>query len=405
MIFDYGRPPEPGSISDYLNTDPRFNNPGNLLGPDGIPWTEDDGLRPGANSPALGAGENGEDIGAYAFTTDMNIPPVLQVIGPKTTQAGQRLTFVVSASDADGDSLSYSAGSLSGSLSLSGQMLRWHPGTLPGNAAFNEATAVFTWDTANADVGDHMVVFTVTDDGAPAYSDSETVTIHVVGDPIPIPPTVGQPTARATGAHSIRLTWPAVSSDQNVVRYHVYRNGGASAVATSTGTTYDDTNLTQATTYAYRIKAENASGRLSEDFSNEARATTETDNSGDQIAPQWGNDSRFEAEDVSDCSLRLVWAAATDNTGVTGYEITGPGTEVHSVAGNVTTLVVDGLTAATAYEFRLTAHDAAGNRSNVLSTEVTTAEGNNQAGDDDGGGDGGSSGGGSGCFIRTVFIP
>jgi hypothetical protein len=45
--------------------DPLFQNIDDPLGPDGLPWTADDGLMPKAASPLCGAGEDGADIGAY----------------------------------------------------------------------------------------------------------------------------------------------------------------------------------------------------------------------------------------------------------------------------------------------------------------------------------------------------
>jgi hypothetical protein len=50
-------------------------NPGlrsltNLLGPDGVPFTLDDGLKPLPTSALCGAGEGGTDIGAYSCATD-----------------------------------------------------------------------------------------------------------------------------------------------------------------------------------------------------------------------------------------------------------------------------------------------------------------------------------------------
>jgi hypothetical protein len=44
--------------------DPMFADPSDPMGPDGVPFTEDDGLRPLPGSPLCGAGENGADIGA-----------------------------------------------------------------------------------------------------------------------------------------------------------------------------------------------------------------------------------------------------------------------------------------------------------------------------------------------------
>ncbi len=46
--------------------DPKFQNINNALGPDGIPFTLDDGLKPLPNSPLCSKGEGGTDIGAYS---------------------------------------------------------------------------------------------------------------------------------------------------------------------------------------------------------------------------------------------------------------------------------------------------------------------------------------------------
>jgi hypothetical protein len=46
--------------------DPRFANVGNPLGPDGLPFTLDDGLKPLLTSPLCGRGAGGTDIGAYS---------------------------------------------------------------------------------------------------------------------------------------------------------------------------------------------------------------------------------------------------------------------------------------------------------------------------------------------------
>ncbi|WP_329125168.1 GH12 family glycosyl hydrolase domain-containing protein [Streptomyces sp. NBC_01465] len=64
----------------------------------------------------------------------------------------------------------------------------------------------------------------------------------------------------------------------------------------------------------------------------------------------------------------LSWAAATDNTGVTGYDVFRGGTQVGTVSG--TTFTDSGLTASTAYSYTVRAHDAAGNVS-AQSSPVT----------------------------------
>jgi len=50
------------------NTNPMFTNPNDILGPDGILWTADDGLIPQQSSPLCNSGEGGSDIGPYECT-------------------------------------------------------------------------------------------------------------------------------------------------------------------------------------------------------------------------------------------------------------------------------------------------------------------------------------------------
>jgi GEVED domain/Secretion system C-terminal sorting domain/Fibronectin type III domain len=72
----------------------------------------------------------------------------------------------------------------------------------------------------------------------------------------------------------------------------------------------------------------------------------------------------------------LKWNAATDNVGVTGYDVYRGTTLVTTVTG--TTYTVTGLTAATAYSFSVKAKDAAGNvsaASNVVNVTTLNAVG------------------------------
>ena len=61
---------------------------------------------------------------------NVNSPPVLTAIGSKTINEGTNLSFTLSATDPDGDSLTYSATGL------------------PSGAIFNAATRTFTWTPA-----------------------------------------------------------------------------------------------------------------------------------------------------------------------------------------------------------------------------------------------------------------
>ncbi|MEP1490170.1 MAG: fibronectin type III domain-containing protein [Algibacter sp.] len=74
----------------------------------------------------------------------------------------------------------------------------------------------------------------------------------------------------------------------------------------------------------------------------------------------------------TDTTIDLSWTAATDNIGVTGYEIYKDGV-LEATLGNVLNYQVTGLTATTVHEFTVRASDASGNKSidsNILN--ITT---------------------------------
>ncbi|MFD8810339.1 carbohydrate binding domain-containing protein [Streptomyces sp. NPDC059627] len=73
-------------------------------------------------------------------------------------------------------------------------------------------------------------------------------------------------------------------------------------------------------------------------------------------------------------SVSLSWSAATDNVGVTAYDVYSGSSQVTSVSG--TSATVSGLAASTAYTFTVKARDAAGNVSAASnSVSVTTSAG------------------------------
>ncbi|AZQ39351.1 beta-mannosidase [Streptomyces cyaneochromogenes] len=88
------------------------------------------------------------------------------------------------------------------------------------------------------------------------------------------------------------------------------------------------------------------------------------------------------ASEVTSSSAKLTWVAATDATGVTGYDVvrvhgTGEAATVSTTAASAT---VTGLAPSTSYTFAVYARDAAGNRSPRSATvTVTTASGGSSA--------------------------
>ena len=109
------------------------------------------------------------------------------------------------------------------------------------------------------------------------------------------------------------------------------------------------------------------------------------------IAPSLTENGKTET------TVNLNWTGATDNVGVTGYNLFQDGTEKIS---NLTTTsyTVSGLTENTTYQFTVKALDAAGNESansNTVSVTTDAASNNEDSTNDDSTGDNTSGGGGS----------
>lgn len=123
---------------------------------------------------------------------NVNRPPVLDPIGAKSVDEGAELAFIVTGFDPDGDDLAFSTG------------------PLPTGASFDPVTQAFSWIPEFDQSGNHVVTFAVTDDGTPAESDSEDVTI-TVGD-VNRPPVLGLIGDR-TVAEGVALTFTVTGSD------------------------------------------------------------------------------------------------------------------------------------------------------------------------------------------------
>ncbi|MET0134091.1 MAG: cellulase family glycosylhydrolase [Kibdelosporangium sp.] len=102
---------------------------------------------------------------------------------------------------------------------------------------------------------------------------------------------------------------------------------------------------------------------------------------GDTVAPS--TPGTPTAPDVTASSVRLAWTPATDNVGVSRYEVVRVSGSSESSLATATTnsATVTGLTASTVYTLAVYAYDAAGNRSTRSGTvAVTTSSGGGGSG-------------------------
>jgi xylan 1,4-beta-xylosidase len=159
--------------------------------------------------------------------------------------------------------------------------------------------------------------------------------------------------ATVASGSRVDLSWTAATDNIGVYAYKVYN--GSTLAGTTGGTTFSATGLTPTGTYTFTVKAADETGNESAP-SNAVTVTTP-----DDLAPS--APANLTASAVTPYGLTLAWQPATDNVGVTGYDVYQDGTKLNAAPLTETTLAVTGLTAGTAYAFSVKAHDAAGNGS------------------------------------------
>lgn len=102
---------------------------------------------------------------------NVNRAPSFTAIGQQSVKEGQTLTFTVSATDQDGDAITYSCG------------------TLPKGAAFDPVTRSFSWTPAYGTAGNYTATFYATDNGTTNGSSDpkscDTSVFIAVGKPTP----------------------------------------------------------------------------------------------------------------------------------------------------------------------------------------------------------------------------
>jgi chitodextrinase len=189
-----------------------------------------------------------------------------------------------------------------------------------------------------------------------------TITSGVTDTVAPTAPTL---TASGTTQTTTNLSWSGATDNVAVTGYDVYR--GATLVGSTASTTFAVTGLTASTTYSFTVRAKDAAGNISAD-SNSVSVTT--------LAPVVDTTvptvPTLSASGTTQTTTNLSWTGATDNVGVTGYDVLRNGVLIGSTT-TATTFAVTGLTASTTYTFNVRAKDAAGNISaNSNTVSVTT---------------------------------
>ena len=204
-------------------------------------------------------------------------------------------------------------------------------------------------DTGLSEATSYTYTIAAYDDEGNLSSPCGGVAVYTADATTPSVPSNLQGTAASTS--QINLTWTASTDNLAVTGYRVYRNG--SLVASPAGTSYNDTGLTEATSYSYRVLAYDAGGNESAQCGAVAVSTA------DATAPSVP--SNLQGTAASTSQINLTWTASTDNVGVTGYKVYRNGSQVGTTAG--ASYSDTGLSEATSYSYRVLAYDAGGNES------------------------------------------
>lgn len=192
--------------------------------------------------------------------------------------------------------------------------------------------------------------------GAPSSSVAATTPADTT------PPTV--PTglsATLAGANEVDLSWQPSSDNVGVAGYDVYRNGAK--VASTIGTSYDDSSVAQGNTYKYQVDAYDAAGNVS---APSAAVGLKVPDTTPPSAP--GNLKLTPGYE----RITLSWTASEDNVGVAGYYIYRGGRKIATVKH--TRYTNTGLVSGTPYRYFVVAYDAAGNKSAASATVSAKAK-------------------------------
>ena len=174
---------------------------------------------------------------------------------------------------------------------------------------------------------------------------------------------------------TVNLSWTASTDNVAVSRYNLHRSTSAgftpsagNRIAQPTGPSYADTGLATGS-YFYKVTAEDAAGNISA-ASNEASATV-----ADATAPSAPSSLTATA---AGSNVNLSWAAATDNVGVSRYNLHRGSTSGFTPSTGNRIAQPTGLSytdpglSPGSYFYKLTAEDAAGNISPVSNTASAT---------------------------------
>jgi chitodextrinase len=163
------------------------------------------------------------------------------------------------------------------------------------------------------------------------------------------------------------LSWTAATDNVNVTAYRILDGDAVLMEVSAVSATVTD--LDAWTHYTLQVRAVDAAGNVSAGGPKAGFQTT------DETAPAFDDGAAIQSTNVTPNSLTLTWPQATDNVGISGYEVLRDLVVVAQTSGTIRTATVDSLSPGTEYTFGVRASDPAGNHSTTGPTvTVNTAD-------------------------------
>ncbi|MCX5400662.1 fibronectin type III domain-containing protein [Streptomyces sp. NBC_00102] len=177
-------------------------------------------------------------------------------------------------------------------------------------------------------------------------------------------------TAQSSSATSAHVMWEPSTDDEAVTGYEIYRGATRVKAVPAAKHMIDVDGLTASTDYTFTVRARDAAGNLSAAGPG-VSVTTQPTPPDDREAPTEPGGLRATA--VGTDSATLSWKPATDDVGVSSYDVYQEDSRIHSVSGTVTSARLTGLRPGTVYTFTVRARDASDKSSaDSRSVDITT---------------------------------
>jgi hypothetical protein len=234
---------------------------------------------------------------------------------------------------------------------------------------FTEIKTVGANTTAFSDTGlaestkYYYRVYAYNSGGNSAYSNVVNATT-----PATIPAAPGNLSATAASANQVNLTWEDKSNNETEFKIERSTDDVTFTQITTVAaniTSYQDKEVSESTTYYYRVRASNSAGDSA--YSNTTSVTTPATV---PIAPD-----TLIATAASSNAVNLSWADKSNNETSFKIERSGDGSnfgDVTTVSANATTYTDSNVTESTTYYYRVRATNSAGDSGYTNVASVTT---------------------------------